>query len=334
SSSSSSRVTVRDRPAMSRLVTCSPTSGRTTVRPASARSREACFHTTNISSYFTVPRPLSTTATRSESSSGVSSSTPSTRILASSCALGIGCSSMPGSPWMPRPIAIVPSGTWNRASSAPGRVQPSKATPSERVAAVAVAVVTLLPRGDVVADRDDAHVDALGAQLLCGGPEVEHVPRVVAEAEDHPAAAVSVAGHRVDLVGRRRGEDVPARGSVGEAPAHPAGEGRIVAGAPADDQRRLPGRGRPRPHHAAVHAQQLLGMGRHQAFDGIGGKGGRVVEQVGHSALISQAAGRGGSSAGAAAQAAVYPPSIERIEPVTKLLASDARYTAAPASSS
>src|SRR5699024_3998618 len=44
--------------------------------------------------------------------------------------------------------------------------------------------------------------------------------------------------------------------------------------------------------------------------------------------------GCGGAAAGAAAQAAVYPPSIERIEPVTKLLASDARYTAAPASSS
>src|SRR5699024_5424561 len=93
--------------------------------------------------------------------------------------------------------------------------------------AATVAVVPRLPRGDVVADRDDAHVDALGAQLLGGGPEVEHVPGVVAEAEDHPAAAVSVAGHRVDLVGRRLGEDVPARRAVGEAPAHPAGEGRI-----------------------------------------------------------------------------------------------------------
>src|SRR5699024_12414589 len=44
--------------------------------------------------------------------------------------------------------------------------------------AATVAVVPRLPRGDVVADRDDAHVDALGAQLLGGGPEVEHVPGV------------------------------------------------------------------------------------------------------------------------------------------------------------
>ncbi len=42
-------------------------------------------------------------------------------------------SSIPGSQWMPSPTAIRPSGTENSGWSAPGRVQPLKATPNERV---------------------------------------------------------------------------------------------------------------------------------------------------------------------------------------------------------
>src|SRR5699024_11233512 len=61
------------------------------------------------------------------------------------------------------------------------------------------AVLALLPGGDVVADGDDAHVEARGAQLLGGGPAVQHVARVVADSQDNAAAVVVVAGHRMDL---------------------------------------------------------------------------------------------------------------------------------------
>ena len=107
--------------------------------------------------------------------------------------------------------------------------------------AAAVTVLARLPGGDVVADGDDAHVDPLGAELLGSDTEVEHVSGVVAEAEDHAAAVLGVAGHGVDLVGRRGGEDVAAGRTVGEAGAHPAGEGRVVAGAAADHEGRLTG---------------------------------------------------------------------------------------------
>lgn len=54
-----------------------------------------------------------------------------------SAALPMPASRTPGSPWMPSPMPIWPFSTWNRASSAPGNVQPSKATPKERVASLA-----------------------------------------------------------------------------------------------------------------------------------------------------------------------------------------------------
>ena len=148
--------------------------------------------------------------------------------------------------------------------------------------AAAVAVVLRRVGDDVVADLDDAHVDALGAQLLRGRPEVEDVAGVVAEAEHHAAAVLGVAGHRVHLRGRRRGEDVAARGAVAHAGAHPAGEGGIVAGAPADHQGGLPLRGRGRTHHAAVHDGDVVGVGQSQAADRIGREVGGVVEEIRH----------------------------------------------------
>ncbi len=53
--------------------------------------------------------------------------------MASSSAVGTSVSSMPGSPWMPMPTAMRPSGTVNSGSVAPGRVQPLNATPKDRV---------------------------------------------------------------------------------------------------------------------------------------------------------------------------------------------------------
>ena len=135
-----------------------------------------------------------------------------------SSAVGMASSDTPGSPWMPRPTPILPSGTVNSGSSAPGRVQPSNATPRVRVAAFAVSghpdhareVEAVLGRGartledreiacdaaplglfalrgagDVVGDCEVVRVDALAAQLGDGKPEVHHVAGVVAGRQQH-----------------------------------------------------------------------------------------------------------------------------------------------------
>ena len=118
---------------MSRLVTSSPHSGSTTVSPAAVRSFSILPKSRNSSSYLTVPRPLTIATTRLPASSGLSARSRLTSSSASSEAVGMGCSEMPGSPWMPRPRDICPAGTVNSGASAPGSVQPSKATPRERV---------------------------------------------------------------------------------------------------------------------------------------------------------------------------------------------------------
>src|SRR5699024_2238154 len=148
--------------------------------------------------------------------------------------------------------------------------------------AATVAVVLGRVGDDVVADLDDPNVHALGAQLLRGGAEVQHVPGVVAESQDHAAAGLGVAGHGVDLGGRRRGEDVAAGGAVPHARAHPAGEGGVVAGAAADHQRGLALRGLRRAHYAAVDGGDVLGVGCGESGDGVGREVGRVVEEVRH----------------------------------------------------
>ena len=151
---------------------------------------------------------------------------------------------------------------------------------------------------DVVADLDDPHVDAFGAQLLRRPAEVKHVPGVVAEAEDHAAAVLRVAGHRVDLRGRGRGEDVAAGRAVAHARAHPAREGGVVAGAAADHEGRLALRGLGRPHHAAVDDRDMVGVGRGEACDRLGREGGRIVEEVRHRVFLRRVPGGGPTASG------------------------------------
>ena len=136
SSSSSSQVTVSEHPAMSRLVTYSPTSGATTVMPAAANSGSSASHSTRSSSILVAPRPFRSTATRPEKSRP-SRMTGSNRARAISSGGARSTTARPASPWMPSPSAMRPSGTSNSLSASPGSVQPSKATPKERVRAFA-----------------------------------------------------------------------------------------------------------------------------------------------------------------------------------------------------
>ena len=158
----------------------------------------------------------------------------------------------------------------NNGSDLPGRVQPSKATPKDRVRSLvcrasrstssreaallggrpgdledrqvagdAATLLELVRRGapDVVGDQHGAAVDALGPQLVLGGVEVEHVAGVVAVAEQHPTTLIGFLGHGVGPLRRRRGEQVAHRRAMGEAGADEAGEGRVVPGPTADDDR-------------------------------------------------------------------------------------------------
>jgi hypothetical protein len=78
---------------------------------------------------------LTSTAIRPESgaSSGLPARTFSTSRVAISSGVPMGSSEIPGSPWMPRPMAMFPGVTVNKGSVSPGRVQPAKAMPIERV---------------------------------------------------------------------------------------------------------------------------------------------------------------------------------------------------------
>jgi hypothetical protein len=91
--------------------------------------------------------------------------------------------------------------------------------------------------GDVVGDLDNAHVEALRAEALGGLTEVEHVAGVVAETQHDTATGLGGAGNPAHLPGRGGREDVAVGDARGEAGADEAGEGRVVAGAAADDNR-------------------------------------------------------------------------------------------------
>ena len=128
SNSSSKKVMERATPAISRLVTSSPTSGDTMVYPFSVKCSDTVFHNTNNSSYFVEPRPSKITPMRRLLPSGASSKILSTRSLARSAAGSRSLSNTPGSPWIPCPTSILPSGTWNIGSFAPGMVHPFNPT--------------------------------------------------------------------------------------------------------------------------------------------------------------------------------------------------------------
>ena len=155
----------------------------------------------------------------------------------------------------------------------------------------AAALVDLLGGGDVIGHHHDAGVDALVVEPLGRDPEVHVVPGVVAEGQDHAAAAVGGLGHRVDLSGRGRGEDVADHRTGREAGADEPREGRVVPGAAADDHCHL-GLALRQPHDAAGHLAQAVGVQVHEAVELIVAELGGVVEDRGHDRSFSI---RGGS---------------------------------------
>ena len=85
-------------PAMSSEVTNSPDSTSAISTPAAFRRSTTDPTTTNSSSYFVSPSPLTMAMTRFPADSGRSSSRPSTRVAATSSAEPKSSSETPGSP--------------------------------------------------------------------------------------------------------------------------------------------------------------------------------------------------------------------------------------------
>src|SRR5918995_3546950 len=98
SSSSSSQVIDSEQPAMSRLVTSSPTSGSTSTAPAASNNSATSPNSAYNSSYLVAPSPLTSTAARPVASPGRSASTVCTSLVARSLAFIHGAELIPGSP--------------------------------------------------------------------------------------------------------------------------------------------------------------------------------------------------------------------------------------------
>ena len=199
----------------------------------------------------------------------------------------------------------MPAGTVKSGPSAPGSVQPEKATPKERVAAFALAknaldLLEVLARlggrprdledgevarnaaalvefvlcagGDVVGDHQGVGGDSLRAQTLDGLAEMQDVARIVPESHEHSGAAVGSLEDRVRLGARGRGEDVPAHRAVGDSGAHPAGECRVVARSAAVDHCHLSLRSRGGADDAAVDRLDVALVGQDEPSQRLGGK--------------------------------------------------------------
>ena len=164
---------------------------------------------------------------------------------------------------------------------APGRGRTHDLEDRE-IAGDAAAVGHLRRRGDVVGDGDDPGLDALVGEQVDRTGELQDVAGVVAEAEEHAGAAVGGPCDRHRLRRRRGGEDVAADRAVGHALADPAGKGRVVAGAAAEDDRDLSRRGLRRPDDAAVDGDDTVGVGPDEAAHHVGGEPLGVVDEVCH----------------------------------------------------
>ena len=135
---------------------------------------------------------------------------------------------------MPSPIAIRPAGTLNSGSLAPGSVHPANATPNETVRALAssasrstasrskpasaaapailktkMSPATPLPQRprvsrrrarDVVGNRQEARVDALGDQAPRRRAKIQYVAGVIAEAHQNAAATIGKPGDAGNLL--------------------------------------------------------------------------------------------------------------------------------------
>jgi hypothetical protein len=140
--------------------------------------------------------------------------------------------------------------------------------------------------GDVVGDVDDPRVDALGPQPVGRHAEVEHVTRVVAEAQHHAGAAVRGAPDTIDLLRGRGGEQVAEDARVGEAGPDDAVVGGEVPRPTTDQQadlalRRTAGADEAR---GVRHPLDVGGVGQREAADDLVLELRRVVVHVRHGA--------------------------------------------------
>ena len=118
----------------------------------------------------------------------------------------------------------------------------------------------------------------------CGDAEVQSVPGIVAEGENHPGTTIRRPGDPVHLLRRRRGEDVAEHRTIREPGPHHTVIGREVAGASTDHEadlalQRSTGTDETRGTFDTLH---VLRIRRGEALDHVVLELGRVVVDVGH----------------------------------------------------
>ena len=231
--------------------------------------------------------------------------------------------STPFSPWMPRPSSISLSASVKPDFSAPGSVQPPRATPIEPSCAAASRgggdlrqrqpqgrgrardLVHQHGAGDapptfarrvpaqrhVVGDDGDLHRDALGAGQLGGQAEVQPVAGVVLDDQQGPVGPGRGADGRQHRIGGRRGEYLAADRRAQHAGADIAGVRRLVTGATAGNH----GHGPPlRRRQIAAHQHMLIAQeGRprrppRRALEHFPHQSGRIVDEFLHCRATSK----------------------------------------------
>jgi len=135
---------------------------------------------------------------------------------------------------------------------------------------------------DVIGHREDPYLDSLDPEPVGCLAEMDDVARVVAEAEEYAASSVRRFQHGIHLRGGGGGEHVAARSTVRQAGPNPAGEGRVMAGAPAYHHGDLTGCGPRGPSDTAVDLADVATVRGHQALECLVREVCSVVNEVRH----------------------------------------------------
>jgi hypothetical protein len=114
--------------------------------------------------------------------------------------------------------------------------------------------------GDIVSHEQYARVDAAGSQSLRRQAEIQHIARIIAEAEDHAAAVIGSPGHANSGSGGWGSKHIASHGSIGKARTDIARKGRIMARTTTDHDRHLALRHGRRPDHAIPDQPHAVGI--------------------------------------------------------------------------
>ncbi|CAM3577182.1 hypothetical protein PANO111632_21775 [Paracoccus nototheniae] len=149
--------------------------------------------------------------------------------------------------------------------------------------------------GHVIGHRQQPGIDPLAAQPFGGGAEIQHVPRVIPEPQDHPAAAIGRPRHPRHRAGRGRGEDIPRHRRIRHPGTDIAQKGRVMPRAAADHQRDLAHSACACTDRAMGDGQHPVGMGRAEPRKGAGCEIFGAIKDGCHRGPLSTSGSAGGN---------------------------------------